>query len=622
MRPKLAERENLQRRLINYKLILVVVLALLVQLGGGIAVIKPAKAQSWTVTPSFHAVSLYYGPFAGGSDPVNVQYRVAGTSTWKDAQDLFLDRTAPSALARFRNQYRGSIVNLSPGTVYELQYRKGSGDWTALPAVTTRSETFAGSVVTFSGTRTTKLVITQGGSPGAWMIYDGMGSTIDTNHADNCVEINAPYVVLRNFNITDCRFQAVTTTKAHVVITDNNIYDWGEREYYYPSKGKAFTGSNLLSAGKNTCISGTSKTSLSRADDAAILLAGDKEDIVIQNNQIHDPRYRSTRWGECTSSAHPWGSRAINAIASKQLVIRYNTIYARNDRTNGATGLDRGTNRYYDAIYISSSQDVDIYGNIIKNATDDLIEADNFAVNVRIYGNYFDNALTAISHQAMQAGPAYIFRNVFDRGAGADGADYVGISPKFWAATSGRALKMALDNGNSAEVMFSGPVYMYHNTMLRADASGFKVVWGIPNGNAKNWPKNIYNIVSKNNVFMSFGYYVRDEQKNSSFQNYYLSDMHNMQNYSNPTVAYAASGSCSTGGDCVATAVWASGHGPAAGKAAAWPPTGRYKIVNTYADGVAIANFNGTDNRTRGAHGNVDAMRFGPGTSWNPGTID
>ena len=109
-------------------------------------------------------------------------------------------------------------------------------------------------------------------------------------------------------------------------------------------------------------------------------------------------------------------------------MIRYNTIYARQrsgQRRDPA--LIVATNRYYDIIFDRSSQDVDIYSNIIRNATDDLIEADNYAVNVRIYGNYLDSCLTAISHQSMQAGPAYIFRNVFDRGAAADGADYVGL---------------------------------------------------------------------------------------------------------------------------------------------------------------------------------------------------
>ena len=37
-----------------------------------------------------------------------------------------------------------------------------------------------------------------------------------------------------------------------------------------------------------------------------------------------------------------------------------------------------GTNRYYDVIYASSSQDVDIYGNIVKNATDEEAITDTY----------------------------------------------------------------------------------------------------------------------------------------------------------------------------------------------------------------------------------------------------
>ena len=229
-----------------------------------------AQAATWTTTPSFHAISLYYGPFASGDDPLHIQYRPAGAPTWKDAQDLFLDRTAPANLAQFRNQYRGSIVNLKPNTLYNLQFKQADGEWTAIPSVATRSAIFPGTSVTFSGIRTTKLVISEGGSPSNWRIYDGQFSTIDTNHTDNCVEINAPYVVLKNFTIADCKFQAIVASAAHVVISNNDISDWGAQEYYYPSKGKAFTGSQRLSSPANTCITGTDKRSLARADDAAI----------------------------------------------------------------------------------------------------------------------------------------------------------------------------------------------------------------------------------------------------------------------------------------------------------------------------------------------------------------
>jgi hypothetical protein len=586
-----------------------------------------AEAAGWTVTPSFHTISLYYGPFATGNDPVKIQYRKSGSTTWKNAQDLFIDRSVPGSLPQYQNQYRGSIVNVAVNTQYDLRYQMSGGEWTQLPSTTTRSATFTGTSALFTGSRTTKLVITEGGSPGNWKIYNGQNNTIDLDHTDNCVEINAPYVILENFIIKDCKFQAIVATKSHIIIANNDISDWGAQEYYYPSNGKGFTGSHLLSSPQNTCISGTSKLSLGRADDAAILLSGppdrgDREDIVIQRNTIHDPRYRSTRWEECTSNEHPWGSRAINAANSKRLVIRYNNIFAKNDRNNGASGLDRDSNRYYDAVYISSSQDVDVYANIIRNATDDLIESDNYAVNVRIFGNYFDNSLDAISHQAMQAGPSYIFRNVFDRGAGADDADYVGISPKHWAAVSGRALKISLDNGNPAAAMFNGPLFVIHNTMLRTNSSGFKLAWGITPGAADKWQHDINYVTSMNNVFMTSTYYVRDEQADSDYKKYVFADLHNMPVYTNPTVNYALTGTCASGGNCVATASWLPGHGPMAGSAAATTPTGLYKIGNANSDGAPIDNFNGAGNRTRGAQGSVAAMQYGPDAHWLAGVID
>jgi hypothetical protein len=211
---------------------------------------------------------------------------------------------------------------------------------------------------------------------------------------------------------------------------------------------------------------------------------------------------------------------------------------------------------------------------------------------------------------------------VFDRGAGADGADYVGLSKQHWAALSDRALKISLDNGNAATAMFNGPLYVVHNTMLRTDMSGFKTVWSILPGNAAKWKSNLKLITSRNNVFMSGRHYLRDEQASASYERYYFADLHNQAISSNPFVDYRMTGTCADGGDCVATAAWLAGHGPGAGASAAWPPTGRYRIANALGDGAAIASFNGVGNRTRGAHGGVAVMQFGPGSSWDPGTID
>ena len=40
-----------------------------------------AQAATWIITPSFHAISLYFGPAPTGSDPVAIQYRKAGADT-------------------------------------------------------------------------------------------------------------------------------------------------------------------------------------------------------------------------------------------------------------------------------------------------------------------------------------------------------------------------------------------------------------------------------------------------------------------------------------------------------------------------------------------------------------
>ena len=122
-----------------------------------------------------------------------------------------------------------------------------------------------------------------------------------------------------------------------------------------------------------------------------------------------------------------------------------------------------------------------------------------------------------------------------------------------------------------------------------------------------------------NNVFMTNGYYLRDEQANADYVRYYFADLRNQLNYANPFVNYRMTGTCASGGDCVAVASWLADHGPTAGAAAAWPPTGRYKIGNADSDGAPIANFNGAGNRTRGAHGSVAEMRSAPRQPGTPG---
>lgn len=586
-------------------------------------------ALSWTqaahaqgrpsLTANFHTIGLSW-PRDVSSRGVAIRYQPFGTSSWRGAQSLWWDGNSP--LPAFRRQYRGSIVNLSPDTGYEVSYSLDQGTtWSASQQIRTRSELFAGTATKYSGVRKKKLVISSGGKPSNWRVIDGQNiATIDTDHLDDCVQITASYVILRNFKIQDCRFNAIVIEKPNVVIEGNAIFDWGIQENARdnPSPRKGNVSKKPLSDPASSCVSGVSKGDFGRLLDTGILVRATGNDgIVIQRNTIRDPRYRSTRWVECPGyDNHPYGPRAIQILASdgnlgRGNVIRYNSIYATNT-VGGAVTLSDDANRYYDILAVSYQQDLDVYGNIIRNGTDDAIEADNAAVNVRIWGNYINSSLTMISLQLMQAGPAYIFRNIFDRAAdnntGNPGNYYVGIETPYY--TSDAPIKIKQNNGGPVSA-WHGPAYVYHNTAMRAGNDGFGFGYDIRVESSSKEPNDFYNLISRNNIMMSATNYLYDTHP-KNWSAYVFSDMYNRP--LNVNTSYTLTEGLN------AAAVWKAGHGPSA----TWTnsplaPTGRYQVENA-GIGLPLANFNDAASRGRGAHqfqADVDApMTFGVTANW------
>ena len=371
----------------------------------------PAQVQvSPVLKANFHTLSVYWTRSVNAKG-VAIRYRTTGSATWLKGQALWRDDVSP--LAQFKGQYRGSIVNLTPNKVYEVAYSLDGGTtWSTALTVQTRSETPTGTTVPYTGVLTQKLVISTGGTAANWRILDGQNqTTIDPGHKDDCVQIKASYVVLRKFKLQDCRYNGIVVEKSNVWIENNTITDWGIQEIApdNPSPRKGTSSKQPLSSPLSTCIVGVDKADVGRGADTGIAVkTAGNDGIVIQRNVIRDPRFRSNRWAECPGwNNHPWGPRAINITASRTdlatgNVIRYNDIYATNT-TAGAVQLKDDANRYYDVVGVSYAQDLDIYGNTIRNATDDVIEADNAAINMRIWGNYLDYALNMISLQLMQA---------------------------------------------------------------------------------------------------------------------------------------------------------------------------------------------------------------------------
>ncbi len=576
-----------------------------------------ASAAAPTATANFHTIGLYWYRTQNPAG-VAIQYRPAGSAVWKNAQALWWDGL--SSIDTYRNQYRGSIVNLRPDTLYNVRYSLDRGKhWKPMLDIATRPDRFTGTTVTYSGTRTTKLVISSGGTATDWKIHDGQNATvIDTDHKDDCVQIKASYVILRGFKIRDCKFNAVDVESRNVVVENNTIEDWGWQEISpkNPNPRLGERSKKKLSDPASTCIAGTDKGDIGRYADAGIKVPTAANDgIVIQRNIIRNPRYRSSRWQECPGYGdHPYGPRAIGIDATdsnfgKGNVIRYNEIYATNTTEGGVT-LSGHSNRYYDIISAGRQRDLDIYGNIIRNGTDDAIEVDDAAVNVRIFGNYIDYALTTISHQHMEAGPSYIFRNIFDRGADNDvgniGTYNVGVDGGY---TSDSPLKFRQNNGGVAT--FNGAAFVYHNTTLRTTKDGFNFGYSIFLESAKRDSGYYRNVVSRNNIFMSAQNYMYDTSP-KDWLNSEFADMYNRDQNMNYPYSLA--------GGVQATAVWKPGHGPSE----PWTvpptqPTGLYEVANA-GTGVPLANFNDASSMGRGAQEydpNADVpLRFGIDADW------
>ena len=588
----------------------------------GLPLLSANAGEEPTVTANFHTIGLYWSR-PQNPDGVAIQYRKAGTSLWKGAQPLWWDSL--SSIPEYLNQYRGSIVNLTPANRYNLRYSLDAGvSWIAMADVVTRSNTIPGTIIAYTGTLTSKLVITAGGTSANWIIHDGGGrAVIDPDHTADCVQIKASYVILRGFNIRDCKYNAVNVEKPNVVVENNIIEDWGSQEIAFdnPRPRLGETSHKILSDPASTCIAGIEKGDIGRYDDVGVkVIAAANDGIVIQRNIIRNPRYRSTRWEECPGYGnHPYGPQAIliggsAANFGKQNVIRFNNIYATNT-TGGGVILSDDSNRYYDIISVSFEEDMDIYCNIIRNATDNAIEADEAAVNVRIWGNYLDYTLAPISHQHMEAGPSYIFRNIFDRGADNDvgnlGTWDVGIngSGNF---TSDSPLKLRQNNGSAASLAgFKGPVYIYHNTVLRAGKDGFNDGYSIFVEEAHRDNGDYRNVISKNNIFMTAQNYLYDTSPNNWSASEF-SDMYNREQ--NTNFPYSLAGGLN------ATVVWKSGHGPSAPwSAPPEAPTGLYQATNA-GTGVPLSNFNDASSMGRGAHQyspNATPMLFGKSARWD-----
>jgi hypothetical protein len=401
---------------------------------------------------TFESIGLYYDrPQA--ADPVKVRFRQAGGGgEWKQGHALVYD-------AR-EKQYRGSLVQLTPNTPYDIRLESG-GESAELQA-RTRSENFPVGKTTLlpAGSTDKPLFVKEGGTAKGWHLVmppPGAKFVSDVfNFSENNIVVEADYVILRGLDLRNAGVHAVLIKSGvqNVVIEDCHITGWGR-------------------------AGGARVWGVLTGSDSGVFAEKGAGGLVIQRNLIEYPRGGANDW----ESGHPSGPQAITLIdSSGNNVIRYNTIRSTED--HGFNDGIGGSSNY--SFQGSPNRDSDIYGNIVSNCWDDAIESEGANRNVRIWNNYLHHTFVHVATAATAMGPLYVFRNVF-------GVSRVSHSDSSGGMMIKTGMNQVIIDGERVSTGL-GFRFIYHNTALQ------------PQGGLDVFSSHeLHNAVSRNNIFYSRG---------------------------------------------------------------------------------------------------------------------
>ena len=418
-----------------------------------------------TTVSTFQNISLYWKPEEGAPDrEALVRYRIKGTNNWSQAQSLWFDNRNADSIgnntARSK-EYRGSIVMLRSGTVYEIEVFLTGVNKVVRTTASTWKESFPiAKMIVLPTNSDQTLVITKGGTASGYVLYTAPAkekATIDVkNQQDYNIDIRASYVIIRGLNLKGAKIHGIRIAPhtTDVIIEKNDISGWGRiaADGWGVDRDAAISTDNLENTGLRR--------------------------IIIQYNQMHHPRSNANSWKQYRKlfkSYHPAGPQSVSFnYTLGQLVIRGNKVYSDsahyfNDCIGG------GENFSFTSGF--PGPDSDIYDNTFSNGWDDAIESEGMNQNVRVYNNFIDLSYVAHGVSATSIGPLYVFRNITNRLQLSPADSY---NSGYWFKSQGM-------------IAYGGRVYVYHNTMLTVQNEG-----GI-----SDVGKVLSNTISRNNILRS-----------------------------------------------------------------------------------------------------------------------
>jgi hypothetical protein len=352
------------------------------------------SAQNPSSYATFHCISLYWKPADAAADNIcTVSYREVGTSVWKKGYPLWFDPNSHEGLEARSHEYRGSLVDLRPGTEYEIELRLSKTEKTTTLFQRTLSEEFKihKTIQLDSGSFNQPLIIKEGGNAeDGYVLFDGGGRNheIDVKKFhDACMFIGVNYVIIKGVKLKGGKVCGIMLGGVnHVVIEECDISGYGSPKTSGTLAGYGINNSAAIYAKPNILAS----------------------NIIIQRNKLHHPSTDANSWLEPVKGTHPEGPWSIKFGTNGRNIIRYNEIYSDMDHMYN-DGMGAPGNFSFEGW---PNRDSDIYGNKVSHVWDDAIQAEGSGMNVRIWSNYIDTVNTCFGLAGVSLGPIYVFRNL------------------------------------------------------------------------------------------------------------------------------------------------------------------------------------------------------------------
>jgi hypothetical protein len=435
--------------------------------------IRTTDANGPTAVPTFHCLGLYWSPADGAkSNQCQVQYRIAGNSTWKTAMPLWFDER--------NHEYRGSIVHLDPGTTYEIKLSLKETGKVATFTASTWNENFPiAKTIYLPKASNSTLLIDQSGAANGYILYthaEGASSIIDVNNQEEvCIDVqsNVSHVIIRGLILKGAKKHGINLNPGvhDVVIEACDISGWGTIE----ADGWGVNYHSAVYAGSNSAV----------------------ERIIVQRNKLHHPRADANSWAEYRVPRdvyHPRGPQAIAFHNSNvNHVIRYNEIYS-DDGHYFNDALGHGSNF---SVQGFPNCDSDIYGNFISHCWDDGIESEGANRNVRIWGNHIDKTFVKIAIACTSVGPLYIWRNIASTSRKSAMEANSDLYDRGRFIKAGGKIKNGIWYG-------SGRTYVFHNTVLQPRPVPGRVYSLGCDGGIIDSGGKIHEVISRNNIFTNY----------------------------------------------------------------------------------------------------------------------